>query len=244
MQKAVIVVPCYNEEKRLKTAEFAAFLDENPDVGLCFVNDGSSDDTSKILRRFAGSRAGRVEVVEMEQNRGKASVVRQGALHALRYDSIRYVGYWDADLATPLYQVPEFLRIAEANPRLLIIMGSRIRRMGASITRKWYRHYLGRLFGSVASYFLEIPVYDTQCGAKLVEAGLARKIFAEPLHAAWLLDVELLARAINEIGLGRAMDAIFEVPLDRWDDVFGSKLKVRHCVRAAVDLVKIWIRYI
>jgi glycosyltransferase involved in cell wall biosynthesis len=241
MQKTVIVVPCYNEAKRLKTAEFADFLDKNPRVDFCFVNDGSSDDTLKILLAFAQERAGRVEAVDMNPNGGKASAVRHGALHALKKDSCRYVGYWDADLATPLDQIPEFLKIAEKNPSLLIVMGSRINRMGAHIDRKWYRHYLGRLFGTVASVFLKIPVYDTQCGAKLVEAALARKIFAEPFQAQWLFDVELLARAVGEMGRAGALNAVFEVPLDRWEDVAGSKLKPHHFLQAAFDLAKIWL---
>jgi glycosyltransferase involved in cell wall biosynthesis len=240
MQKTVIVVPCYNEAKRLKTAEFADFLEKHPDVDLCFVNDGSSDDTSKILLAFAQERAVRVDVVEMKQNEGKASAVRHGVLHALKKNSCRYVGYWDADLATPLSLLPDFLGVAEKKPGLLIIMGSRINRMGAAIHRQWHRHYLGRLFGTVASIFLKIPVYDTQCGAKLVEAGLARKIFAEPFHAEWLFDVEMLARAINELGRPVAMGSIFEIPLDRWEDVSGSKLKAWHYLLAVIDLAKIW----
>jgi dolichyl-phosphate beta-glucosyltransferase len=242
MQKAVIVVPCYNEEKRFDAEAFAGFLDQNRDVDLCFVNDGSSDGTSAVLGGFARRHPGRVELLDERKNRGKAEAVRLGMLHVLERGSCPYVGYWDADLATPLDFVPEFLRVAEARPGLGIIMGSRIRRMGADVRRSWYRHYLGRLFGTAASILLKIPVYDTQCGAKIIKAGLARKIFAEPFVAGWIFDVELLARALGETAAG-AEDMIYEAPLGRWIDVSGSKLKPAHYFTAMADFVRIWRRY-
>ena len=95
--------------------------------------------------------------------------------------------------------------------------------LGHRIERSWARHYLGRLFATASSQVLGLPVYDTQCGAKVFRDGPAlRAALATPFTSRWAFDVELLGR------LGTGADRRFlEVPLERWHDVGGSKLRPR-----------------
>src|SRR5689334_7890709 len=97
----MIVVPCHNESRRLQPAVFRQFVAAHSNIQFLFVNDGSRDNTLAILQAFAASDPSHFQVLDLQPNRGKAEAVRQGILQAAR-KSPDYVGFWDADLATPL----------------------------------------------------------------------------------------------------------------------------------------------
>ncbi len=126
---------------------------------------------------------------------------------------------------------------------MLFIMGTRFVRMGAQINRKASRFYIGRIFATLVSWILKIPVYDTQCGEKLIHKNIVFKIFKKPLITKWLFDVELLARLEKLIGYKEAKQVILEVPLQQWDEIAGSKLKPTDFLQAPIELLKIWRKY-
>ena len=135
--QTAIIVPCYNEEKRLKKAEFLRFL-TGPGSKLhamLFVNDGSTDATLEVLKSLESEMPARIKVVNCEENGGKAEAVRKGLLAAIDLPGIRYVGFWDADLATPLYHILDFIAIAEEKPHLEMIFGARVALLGRQIKR-------------------------------------------------------------------------------------------------------------
>lgn len=244
--ETVVVVPCYNEADRLPVAALERFLDREPGVGFLLVNDGSRDGTLALLRSLAGRRtAGAVEVLDLEVNRGKAEAVRRGLLRALDRGA-RYVGFWDADLATPLEAIPDFRRLLEERPALDWVIGARVKLLGRQIERQALRHYLGRVFATVASLILRIPVYDTQCGAKLFRRNAELgSVLAEPFGSRWVFDVELIGRYLNAWrarGEAAPEERIYEFPLIRWMDVKGSKVKPTDFVRAMLELLGIWLR--
>ena len=247
MQSTVIVVPCFNEARRLPVERFENFLAAEPDVGFVFVDDGSTDATPERLRALAKSASDRVRVLTLVANQGKAEAVRRGVLEALGGDP-SWVGFWDADLATPLPVILDFRRLLEARPDLELVMGARVRLLGREIRRSALRHYLGRLSATWIALTLGLRVYDTQCGAKLFRNGpRLAALFREPFLSSWLFDVEILAR---RIALGRrhgappAQTGVFEVPVAEWADVGGSKVNPAAYLRAAVDLLRIRRRYL
>jgi CheY-like chemotaxis protein len=95
-----VVIPCYNEESRLKEAEFANFVNNNHGYLLCFVNDGSTDGTLEVLNKFKLAHPDTIEVYDCAQNGGKAEAVRQGILHLIKDPTLDYIGFLDADLST------------------------------------------------------------------------------------------------------------------------------------------------
>lgn len=238
-----IVVPCYNEGARLDPSPFLGFLTENPGCRLCFVNDGSTDDTSERIAEIAGQAPDRVTALDLPANGGKAEAVRAGINAILTKGGADYVGYWDADLATPLAELPAFLAAALEAPCRLFICGSRVCRMGADVRRHWYRHYFGRVFATAASIVLHLPIYDTQCGAKLIHADIAEPLFREPFMSRWLFDVELIARLIAELGYAQTAEALYELPLSRWEDKGNSKVKLSYLPRVPWELWRIARRY-
>jgi dolichyl-phosphate beta-glucosyltransferase len=240
--EAAVVIPCYNEADRLDVAAFTRFAAGHPDFSFIMVDDGSTDTTGDLLARLAEDPNGRFLHLPLAQNRGKAEAVRAGIVQALNR-GFRFVGFWDADLATPLDELPRMLERFEARPELGIVLGSRVRMLGRTIERKPARHYLGRAFATVASLALRLPVYDTQCGAKLLRVEPALEVvFSEPFQSRWIFDVELLYRLRRAWGpsADRRME---EFPLTVWRDIAGSRLKARHMVGAAIDLMRMALRF-
>ena len=242
MSEVAVVIPCYNEAQRLPAEAIATFLRSHPSLAFVLVNDGSSDNTPRVLEELAAQSPDRINVVSLEKNHGKAEAVRQGILAALERPP-QFIGYWDADLATPLEEIERFRSILVDRPQLLLAMGSRVRLLGRHIERSAARHYLGRVFATCASLALAMPVYDTQCGAKLFRVTPeVRTIFEAPFRSRWIFDVELLARLRQACGGAKLDERICEVPLESWRDVRGSKLRPWHAASAAWQLMGIWIR--
>jgi dolichyl-phosphate beta-glucosyltransferase len=118
--------------------------------------------------------------------------------------------------------------------------------LGRTIQRRLYRHYIGRVFATAASGVLSLPVYDTQCGAKLFRVSPSiRALFAEPFLGRWTFDVEIIARLTRQCaGEGRrACDVMYELPLDEWRDIDGSKVRPLDFLTALIELVRIRRRY-
>jgi len=242
----VLVVPCFNEERRLRPEAFKAFVASRPEVRLLFVDDGSTDGTLAVLEGLRAAAPGPVDLARLPANQGKAAAVREGILAGLRLEP-RLIGFWDADLSTPLSAVDDFLALADKRPDVDIMLGSRVMLMGRDIRREAWRHYIGRAFATAVSLSLGLPVYDTQCGAKVFRANDAiAAVFAAPFHSPWIFDVELLARylALPAAPGGPARrDRIYELAVPVWHHVPGSKLRAADFLRAAFELLYIHRKY-
>lgn len=244
---AVVVIPCFNEAARLDVGAVARFMDGDGDSRLLFVDDGSSDGTAAVLEELAAQFPQRVQWFSLERNSGKGEAVRQGVLRAAMEEP-RYIGFWDADFSTPLEAIGDFRAILEARPSLEMVFGSRVQLLGREITRKLYRHYLGRVFATFASGVLDLPIYDTQCGAKLFRwTPEIHQLFEAPFLSPWLFDVEIVAR-LNQQRRDHALErkpisVIYELPLNRWKDEAGSKVGPADFLRSAVDLWRIHRAY-
>jgi glycosyltransferase involved in cell wall biosynthesis len=241
-----IVVPCHNEARRLRTDVFAAYALRHQELHFIFVNDGSSDETATVLEGLHRDLPGQVTAVHLPANRGKAEAVRQGVQAALRSGS-EYVGYWDADLATPLEAIHDLTGAFTGKPSVELVMGSRVRLMGRTIHRRALRHYVGRVFATAASLTLGIPVYDTQCGAKVFRVtSRTATLFDQPFVSRWVFDVELIARRLEGFDLAarsRAGELMIEYPLMQWEDVAGSKVRMVDLLVAFWGLARIAFRY-
>jgi dolichyl-phosphate beta-glucosyltransferase len=242
LAEAVVTVPCYNEADRLKSAIFIEFVREHREIMFIFVDDGSTDNTGQLLKSMSESEAANIRFITLETNRGKAEAVRQGTLSGIA-SGAKYVGYWDADLATPLKSILEFLAELKKNSHLLLVMGARVQLLGRTILRNRYRHYLGRVFATLTSVVLRMPVYDTQCGAKMFLATESVALaFRDPFISRWVFDVEILARLVCR-GKVNPRVAIYEYPLLEWHDVTGSKIKPKDFWIALWDLARIHFAY-
>lgn len=236
----VWTVPCHNEEARIDRNAFVTLVDSRADVDVLFVDDGSDDRTLEVLGDMVRQRPNRLRTLSLESNQGKAEAVRRGLLDALA-NGAAFVGYLDADLATPLDEMSRLSNII-VERGADVVLGSRVSMLGRRIERTHTRHYLGRVFASAASVVLGLNVYDTQCGAKIFRASSALSAaLATPFVSRWVFDVELLGRLLTGGEEGPPIDAsrILEEPLLSWRDIPGSKLSLGSMAGAPLDLVRV-----
>lgn len=242
MTKTVIVVPCFNEADRLMPDAFRDFARDWRHGVFLFVDDGSTDNTLSLLTALQKSAPGSFAVLQLPRNGGKAEAVRQGILEAFRL-SPEYVGFWDADLATPLDVLPLFEAVFRDRPQTEIVLGARVQLLGRDIHRRTLRHYLGRGFATAVAIVLSVNVYDSQCGAKMFRVtDSVRGLFNRPFLSRWVFDVEILARFVKAEriqGAPRPEALLYELPLPSWRDVGGSKVRAKDFVTALFDLVRI-----
>jgi glycosyltransferase involved in cell wall biosynthesis len=245
--RCTIVVPCYNEAYRLPAERFVEFLHREHEIGFLFVNDGSTDNTLEILETLQRASGPSVEVLHKPVNAGKSEAVRDGMLRAIELGRGGFVGFWDADLATPLEAIPALLQKLIDQPQLQMVFGARIRLLGRQVNRRAVRHYLGRVFATVVSMVLRLPIYDTQCGAKIFRITPAlSQVLGQPFTSRWVFDVEILARfiALDKGNVKPLHDSIYEFPLDYWEDVAGSKVKPGDFLLAFIDTFRIYRKYL
>jgi dolichyl-phosphate beta-glucosyltransferase len=241
MQKVVIIIPCFNEARRLPVEQILSFLKQNENISVHFVNDGSTDDTGKIIDDAAAGCPDQITTSHLKHNSGKAQAIRQAMMEHVSDTQFDWLAYWDADLATPLQEIHHLLEFA--NGPIKLLMCSRVKRLGAKIDRHLHRHLIGRVMATLISNVLRLPVYDTQCGAKLIKQEEVETLFSEKFISRWLFDVEIIARIKREHSKDTVHNYILEVPVRKWQDVPGSKLKFKHMLLSLFELVKIYRKY-
>lgn len=238
----LVVIPCHNEERRLDLTRLAS-LAESGQVQLLFVDDGSTDGTFTALSGLAKT-ARNVDVLQLPRNVGKAEAIRRGLVRGIDVGA-PVLGYYDADLATPPEELLRMLGLLEGRPDLAFVLAARVALLGRRIERRALRHYLGRVFATIASIILRIPVYDTQCGAKAFRVTPAvREAISSPFRSTWVFDVELIGRLLRGSSTVEPvpLTAFEEMPLREWRDVSGSRLRFVDMARALVDLLMVGAR--
>jgi glycosyltransferase involved in cell wall biosynthesis len=241
MQKTAIIIPCYNEARRLQDEEFALATRENRELHLFFVDDGSTDGTREKLETLCRLNPSQMQLIALDKNSGKAEAVRRGILQVLDR-GFENIGYWDADLATPLGVIPKFCDILETHG-FRLVMGARVKLLGRNIERRALRHYAGRIFATLSSLVTGLPIYDTQCGAKIFRnCKELRIVFGRPFRVNWTFDVEILARFLmieRYMKTAPMITSTIEYPLEEWIDVPGSKIGPSDFLVGFMELCKI-----
>jgi len=230
----IIVVPCFNEAKRLPVQQFTNFLQHHPDVFIYFINDASTDSTFEVLTTLKLQFKHRIKVLSNEKNLGKAGSVRRGVLYAHEHGNTPLIAYLDADLATSLeecYSYSDYLK-----NRTKFVFASRILKIGSVVERKFSRFLSGRIIATFISNILDIKVYDTQCGCKVFTKDLTPVLFDKPFLSKWLFDVELFSRLLRFYGKPAALALMNEIPVVRWVDQGNSKVKMSYFFRLWYDL--------
>lgn len=229
-----VVVPAYNEQRRLPQSvrKILAWMRANPSVReIVLVDDGSSDETPAIARRFAAEDA-RVRAVSYWPNGGKGYAIRRGVLEASAGHAVLLT---DADLSTPIEDLTVLLGALEAHE---VAIGSRalaLSRIGEqqAAPRRW----MGKTFNRIMRSLTGLPFPDTQCGFKLFSPEAAKRVFAEATIDRFAYDVEALLIA-DKLGF-----SIGEVPV-RWDNSPDSRVRiVRDSFRMLVDVLRARLRH-
>lgn len=241
-KRLALIIPCYNEEQRLRGDLIEAFSKDQEHIHIWLVNDGSKDNTLIKIRDIA-SRCERVHVLDIPQNGGKAEAIRKGTLHICsEAEGFDLIGFIDADFSAPL---EEALRLLQEQERTgaRIVAGARVKMLGHHVRRSAARHYFGRIFATYAVTLLKLPNYDTQCGLKLFDQAIAKELFSEPLFSKWFFDIELFVRAMVVLGKESYNRDVIEVPLGFWKEIGASRLKITDFMKAPFEVFRIYLKY-
>jgi len=225
-----VVIPAYNEAARLPATlrDLRAFLDrDGRRAEVIVVDDGSTDDTSQVVRRCE-AEDNRIRLIRLPQNRGKSYAVRTGVVNAAG----RLVLFADADGATPFDELTRLETQLSTGARVAI--GSRaIPNRTTRVEARLYRRIAGRMFHAVVRLYAIRGFVDTQCGFKLFDAPVAHDLFSRMRMTGYSFDVEVLLMAL------RAGYKVAEVPVN-WVHQPGSKVRVvRDGLRMAIDVLRI-----
>lgn len=239
MNTAIFIIPFYNEEKRISLEDYLQLLGDAKEIDFLLVNDGSSDNTLTILNQLS-ARLPNCTTYDLPQNVGKGEAIRKGVSHAKEgYD---YMGYLDADFSTPVSEMIKLLHYAKTQNHLNILLGSRVKLLGNHVVRSQARHYFGRIFATVISKFvLRVPIYDTQCGAKILKTDVAKKLFEKPFLTRWIFDVEMLLR--YKMTYPDFQITVKEYPLDTWIEKGNTSIKLKEFLIFPFQILKIYFHY-
>jgi len=225
-----VVIPAYNEEKRLpKTLEeIDKYLSkQNFDYEIIVVSDGSKDRTGQVVREMFSSVRG-LRLIDNKENHGKGYVTRQGMLAA----NGNYRLFTDADNSTPLEQIekmwPEFERGYQ------VVIGSRdIKGAVLDPPQPFFRRFTGDAFRLFRQLICDLwKLKDTQCGFKCFTRQVVQDVFPKCLIDRFSFDPEMLILA-KKMG-----HKIKEVPI-YWKNDAESKVKFQSMVKMGLDLIKI-----
>lgn len=225
-----VVIPAYNEEKRLpKTLfEIDKYLSKQPyEYEIIVVNDGSKDKTGDVVKKMF-SEIKNLKLIDNKENHGKGFVVRQGMMEAKG----EYRLFTDADNATSIDQVEKMLPYLEEGYD--IVIGSRdVKEAVVTTPQPWYRILLGNIFNiSVQAIVGLWGIWDTQCGFKALNAKAVKDILPRCRIDRWAFDPEILK-------IGKKLGyRIKEVPVV-WINDPESKVKFKSMIKMGFDLFKI-----
>ncbi|MFA7254766.1 MAG: dolichyl-phosphate beta-glucosyltransferase [Candidatus Omnitrophota bacterium] len=210
-----VVIPAYNEEKRLPSSLTAVmdFLKKQSYASEIIVSDdGSQDRTVELAREFLKEFPHQVLVTP--RNRGKGHAVRQGMLAATG----DYVLFTDADLSTPLEEVAKFLAHLQKDQD--VVIGSRaLPGSQVEIHQNFFREAMGKVFNLIAQLWAFQGIHDSQCGFKGFRKEAARKLFSLQKINGFSFDVEIVYLA-QKLGL-----RLLELPVI-WRNSVQSRVRV------------------
>ncbi|MFZ0392564.1 MAG: dolichyl-phosphate beta-glucosyltransferase [Terracidiphilus sp.] len=208
--KYTIVIPAYNERARIVPtleAVVACVRLHRWDAEVVVVNDGSTDNTADLVRRFA-LNAPEVRLMENPCNRGKGFSVRSGLLHAQG----EIVMFSDADLSAPIEEAARLFDAIAGGADIAI--GSRWLATSRQTHRQpMYRQIFGRCFNLLTRMVMRLPYADTQCGFKAFTRDAAQTVFQLMTIERWGFDPEILFIArkrrfrVKEVPVSWAHDA-------------------------------------
>ncbi len=191
-----VIIPAFNEEKRIgKTLSdvFDFFTQKQITFEVIVIDDGSSDQTTKIAQESGLARAGKLKVVHNVTNKGKGYSVKTG----ISLSKGEFVLFTDADLSCPIEEFSRLYNYCMQGYDIVIAS----RGLGDSLIKvrqPWYRERMGKIFNGLVRMLLNADFKDTQCGFKLFKGIVARDIASMVKLDGFCFDVELLYLALRK----------------------------------------------
>lgn len=234
-RELIIIVPAHNEELRLPNLSHFKKLAKN--APLCFVDDGSSDNTLKVIADLAKKVNGLA--LNLPTNVGKAEAIRQAYQYINKQHAPRFVGYLDADFAFSELSIKNFvnqsMKKLELEQSLSAVISSRVNLSGRKIERSKSRHYISRILITIIGIFIHNLPYDSQSGLKIFRNSRKFKAsMSKSFKTKWFFDIELLIRTDS-----LSARKLWEEPILEWKDIAGSHLTMKKIPKLILEIFQI-----
>lgn len=223
-----LVIPCFNEAKRLQVPYWERIITA-PNLNntkFLFLDDGSSDGTFEVLNGF--TKYSRVEAVSLNFNSGKANAIRSAfqKILATSFLDCDLIGFIDSDSSFDAQEVIDILSCIENQSKVFdAFFYSRVKLSGSQIRRSEIRHVISRIIYTFIARGWNWAPYDTQSGFKVFRNSDAMKdVVSTPFRTRWFFDIEFMNRLSMRMG---SQLNIKELPLRYWQERSGSKIKAR-----------------
>ncbi len=228
-----LVIPTYNEEDIIKSSleKIIKYLDKKPYLWeIIVVDDGSSDATSEIVRKF---QIRKVRLIKLPENQGKGAALRKGFLDAQG----KYIIFSDADLSVPITNIDKFINSLKSEADV-VIASRRIKGARIEVAQQWYRELMGRFYTYLTIIILTTNLADFTCGFKGFKKKAAKDIFKRGVIDRWAYDSEILFLA-NKLGY-----TITQIPIV-WKNREDTRVRLRDVIfDSFVDLLLIRFNYL
>ncbi len=216
-----IIFPVFNESIRLRTTfeDIKKFNKKNflKKIEYIFVDDGCTDDSVKKIKKFIFENKKKninYKLIQFKKNKGKGEALKKGVLASRS----NWILTTDTDISVSLKQIINWIKKGFINKKNKIYFGSR--NLKDSRTKyKIYRKLLGLVFNKFINYYFSIKLSDTQCGFKLYEGKVGKKLFKNLQDKGFAHDIEIILRA-EKFNL-----SIIELPV-KWQHRDNSKLNI------------------
>ncbi|MGO4913033.1 glycosyltransferase [Leeuwenhoekiella sp. W20_SRS_FM14] len=227
-----ILIPCFNEEHRLKKQSFLDYFETHQNWDFYFLDDGSTDKTSAIIKGSLLSENS--FLITSLENLGKGNILQE-SISKLKKNYLFY-GFIDADLDIPLSQLDKLYKAIFDSKYLLSISK---RPLKSKFSLLDFRSVASLLMMKTANSIIEFnpKIQDTQCGCKLFKREIVNIGFKDPFISEWLFDIELFLRL--KAAIIEARSFIIEVDLTNLQKSKDSKLKFKQGFKIGRQLVLI-----
>lgn len=233
MKKLSVVIPAYNEEKRIADTlkNIDSYLEKQSyDYELVVVVNNSHDRTAEVVRELEKTTVQKAVCMDIKEG-GKGNAVKRGILEKATGDIIMFM---DADNATPISEIEKFLPYFDQG--FDVVIGSRYTNPDlVKVHQPFYRILLSRM-SNLLIQLLAVPgIKDTQLGFKAFTSKAAKEIFPVVTVLRWGFDMEVLTVAlargykIKEIGVS-------------WTEHGGGHVPLTAYAESLIDLFKIKLR--
>ena len=240
MNSLSIIFPLFNEKNRLtnlfkKVKKFS--MNTSYDIEYIFVNDGSTDKSLTLIKKFKKENIERIKIkiISYNTNKGKGYALKQGVLASNK----KWILTMDVDLSVSLEQINNWNQKKFIKNKECSYFGSRLNIDSKIITKK-YRAFTGTVFNFILRLLIKenfLKVKDTQCGFKLYNKNVAKLVFKKIREYGYIHDVEIL------IILRKYNLKVYELPIT-WIHKDGSKINlIKDSIKMIAGLIRLKINY-
>ena len=232
--KIVVVIPTYNERQNIPQL-VERLLALPLDLDLCFVDDGSPDQTGRLLESMQVMQP-RLRVFHRPGKLGIGTAYRQAFRMLLREPYDRYIAM-DADLSHPPECIPHLL---EATNDADLVIGSRYVNDGGTLNCAAHRKLLSRTANQLTRLMLGVAVRDATAGFRCYRRELLSTLDQIAIRSngySFQIEVTYVTQALGY--------RVREVPIIFRDRVYArSKLGTSEILGAAQTLFRLGVRHV